>query len=84
MFEIKPKHPSVRSSNARPGKPGMATTTQRLALFYSVADVAHAFGISTKTVRRKIESGELRAHRIGGQLRISADDLQAYIALSRT
>jgi len=57
--------------------------TQKMAQFYTVDDIAGALGVSSKTVRRRIAEGQLRAHRIGRQLRISADDFRAYVALQR-
>jgi excisionase family DNA binding protein len=53
------------------------------AQFYTVADVADALGVHPKTVRRRIVDGELRVHRIGRQLRISAEDFRAYVATRR-
>lgn len=39
--------------------------------------------VSTKSVRRWIEAGDLIAHRIGRQFRISEPDLQAFIRTRR-
>ena len=44
-----------------------------------VAAVATLLKISTKTVRRWIQRGELRVHDLGRQLRISEDDLAAFL-----
>ena len=46
----------------------------------TVIDVAHRTGFSTKSVRRWINGGELRVHRIGRSLRISEDDLAVFLA----
>ena len=51
--------------------------------FFSVDEVAQDLGVSGKTVRRRINDGELRAHRIGRQLRISEQDYRAFVALRR-
>ncbi|NJO32720.1 MAG: helix-turn-helix domain-containing protein [Rhodospirillales bacterium] len=40
--------------------------------------------MSTKTVRRLVERGELIAIRIGGQWRVDPRDLAAYLACHRT
>jgi excisionase family DNA binding protein len=45
--------------------------------------VARRLGISVKTVRRFIARGELRAHRIGRQLRISEEELLRFLDASR-
>lgn len=39
--------------------------------------------VSTKSVRRWIEAGDLIAHRFGRQLRISDADLQTFIRIRR-
>jgi excisionase family DNA binding protein len=45
----------------------------------TVQEVADRLRVSAQTVRRLIEDGELIAHRIGQQLRIAEEDLQAYL-----
>jgi excisionase family DNA binding protein len=47
--------------------------------FYSVAEVAEAFAVSTRTVRRWIADSKLLAHRFGAALRIAESDLRAFI-----
>ena len=53
------------------------------AQLYSVDAIATRFGLSAKTVRRLITSGQLVAHRIGRQLRISETDATAFLARRR-
>ena len=45
----------------------------------TVSEVAEVCRISTRTVRRWIERGELPAHRLGRQLRISEKDLKIFL-----
>jgi excisionase family DNA binding protein len=45
--------------------------------------VATRLGVSSKTVRRLIDRGELAVHRIGRLLRVSEMDLQSYVARRR-
>ena len=45
----------------------------------SVATVADRLDVSTKTIRRWIEAGELRIHRLGRSVRISETDLQKFL-----
>ena len=45
----------------------------------TVATVADRLDISTKTVRRWIEAGALRIHRLGRAVRISEADLQQFL-----
>lgn len=58
-------------------------TPRDLPRLFTIRDVSERLNISTKTVRRLIESKALVAHRIGGQLRIADDDLLAYIRMRR-
>jgi excisionase family DNA binding protein len=51
--------------------------------FLSVAEVAVKLGVSQKTIRRKISSGELHAQRVGRLLRIRARDLAVYFSKAR-
>ena len=49
-----------------------------------VEETARELHISTKTVRRLIDRGELRAHRIGRCLRLSEEELRLYLNRTRT
>lgn len=49
----------------------------------TVTTVAECLQVSTKTVRRMIESRELPASRVGRQLRVRASDLDAYLKRRR-
>jgi excisionase family DNA binding protein len=44
-----------------------------------VRQAAELLGVSTKTVRRWIKAGELPHWKVGGQYRISEDDLNAVV-----
>jgi excisionase family DNA binding protein len=46
----------------------------------SVAEVAKRLDVSEKTVRRKVKSGELPAHRVGKLIRIGESGLSACLA----
>jgi excisionase family DNA binding protein len=50
----------------------------------TVDQVAGFLAVSTKSVRRMIKDGRLPHHRISGSVRVSAADLDAFIAMSRT
>jgi excisionase family DNA binding protein len=56
---------------------------QTVPRFYTIAMVAETLNVSSKTVRRLIESGALRAHRVGRQWRIAEDNLHAFLAARR-
>ena len=49
----------------------------------SVEEVAPVLGVSTKTVRRLIDRGDLLAHRVGRCIRVSDADLRSYLASTR-
>jgi excisionase family DNA binding protein len=46
--------------------------------FFTIAEVAEIVEVATRTVRRWIRSGDLVAHRFGGAVRISEDDLRDF------
>ena len=48
--------------------------------FFSIAEVAERFNVSTRTVRRWIAAGDLVAHRIGSVVRVAAADLRLFLA----
>ncbi len=45
-----------------------------------IAEVAHNTGVSDRSVHRWIESGMLRAVKIGGSTRIKEEDLAEFVA----
>lgn len=51
---------------------------------YTVDEVADMLRISASTVRLLIRQGELKAIRVGGQLRIRKEDLDEYIRTHQT
>ena len=62
-------------TNAMPGRP--------LPALLTISQTAQHLQVSEKTIRRWIWGGELIAHRIGRQWRISEADLQAFVAIRR-
>ncbi len=48
--------------------------------FLSADQVAFRLGVSVRSIRRLIDSGELRIHRIGGSVRVAPEDLAVYLA----
>ena len=45
----------------------------------TVSEVAEVCRVSDRTVRRWIERGELAAHRLGRQVRVSEKDLKIFL-----
>jgi excisionase family DNA binding protein len=50
---------------------------------HSIDELAELWGVSTRTVRRQIKSGALRAHRIGRLVRISDADAEDFLRQNR-
>lgn len=51
---------------------------------FTIQQVADETQVSVKTIRRRIDAGDLVAHRIGKSLRIAEDDFRAFLNKSRT
>jgi excisionase family DNA binding protein len=51
--------------------------------FYTINDVAGILQASPRTVRRCIDRGDLKSHKLKSLIRISEDDLKAFLALRR-
>lgn len=47
-------------------------------------EVTKLLGISHPTLYRLVKQGELRAYRIGSQLRFNIDDVERYLELANT
>ena len=60
-----------------------SSTRAKLVPMFSKKELADLMGVSTKTVGRWIKSGDLHAHRLGGQWRVAEDDARTFIALRR-
>ena len=61
----------------------MTVPSKLLPALLSADQAAALLGLSTRTVRRLIETNELHAHWFGRSVRISQDDLNTFIAKSR-
>ena len=51
--------------------------------FHAPAEIGRRLNVHAKTIKRLIKSGELRAHLVGGQYRISDEEFAAYVARCR-
>jgi excisionase family DNA binding protein len=54
-----------------------------LPVLLTIEQAAETLQLSTRTVRRLIDAGDLIAHRIGRGWRISQDDLRTFIRTRR-
>jgi len=59
------------------------TATSNVQRLFSIKGIGPLVGVSSKTIRRWIERGELHFHRLGRQLRISEEDLLAFLSKHR-
>ena len=62
----------------------MTKPPRALPQMFSVDELADRLSVSSKTVCRWISAGDIRAHRLGRQLRISEDDAIGFIATRRS
>lgn len=51
----------------------------RRAPLLTIKEAAEVFHVSTKTVRRWIAAGDLRAHQLGRQWRIGSDEVERFL-----
>ncbi len=56
-----------------------AFPSRRREPLFTIPEVARMFQVSTKTVRRWIDTGELRAHRLGRQWRIGTSEVERFL-----
>jgi excisionase family DNA binding protein len=61
----------------------MASRLDRSLSFYTLKQVAERLQVNQRTVRRWIDQRLLKVHKIGGILRVSDEDLRAFLALHR-
>ncbi len=59
------------------------TTASAPKKFYRIEQVADRLEVATRTVRRWIKAKLLIVHRINGVVRVSDDDLAAFLASRR-
>jgi len=52
--------------------------------FLTISEVAECLKVNERTVRRWVRSGHLKAHKIGGCVRISLDDLHGFLERTRS
>lgn len=70
-----------RTAGSRGGVPVGENGSQQLL---DTEEVARVLGISPRSVRRRINDGDLTSVRIGRSLRVHPDDLTDYIEANRT
>jgi excisionase family DNA binding protein len=63
---------------------GSARRGQPITKLLTIDEVAEVLNVSPRTVRRLIDEGALPVHRLGRLVRISDDDLAAFLAANRS
>lgn len=79
--------PHLRPAQARASNEVLyagAPRVRPVRKFRTIYETAELLGVSSRTVTRLIQSGDLRAHRVGRAVRISDADLDAFLALNRS
>lgn len=67
-----------------PNYPPMpADNNERLRPFFTPKALAACLSISERTVRQMLADGKIASYKIGGQRRIAAEDVDAYLAKHR-
>ncbi len=61
----------------------VAIPDHSLPTLFTIRQAAEYLETSTKTIRRWIDGGDLVAHRLGHQFRISETDLASFIKMRR-
>lgn len=61
----------------------MGVPLPRLPRLLTLTEVAERLVVSPKTLRRWITLEQLRIHRLGRQIRVSEEDLHAFLAQRR-
>jgi excisionase family DNA binding protein len=63
---------------------GTGVRGRPITRLHTIDETAELLNVSTRTVRRLIESGALPVHRLGRLVRIGDPDLAAFLAASRS
>ena len=53
------------------------------ARLYTIAELAEALRVTTRTVRRWIEGGDIAAYKFGRQWRFTQEDIDAFVQRRR-
>jgi excisionase family DNA binding protein len=78
LHQSKDQHPEA--SRGRMSADKAARGTPR---FFTIGQVAEFLNLSSRSVRRLIDDGQLPVHRFGRAVRIAEADLRAFIATHR-
>jgi excisionase family DNA binding protein len=76
-----PRSPTSKAASRTTGTGVRGRPVTRLR---TIDETAELLNVSPRTVRRLIEAGALRAHWIGRLVRISDEDIAAFLAANRS
>jgi excisionase family DNA binding protein len=79
-----PNSPQNSDSRATPHIAGTGQRGRPITKLRTIDETAEILNVSTRTVRRLIDSGALPVHRLGRLIRISDADIAAFLAANRT
>lgn len=78
---ILPQNPAPQAGSRTTGT---GTRGRPVTKLFTIEEVAESLNVSSRTVRRLIDSGALPAHRLGRLIRIADRDLAVFLAASRS
>jgi excisionase family DNA binding protein len=82
QIEIKVRH-QAPSSRRAPGSNSRSSKSRVTPGYFSVEDTARYFQVSSRTVWRWVDRGELACHRFGRRVLVSAEDMATFAAINR-
>jgi excisionase family DNA binding protein len=74
-------HRSARESSSGPAPPTPRQPGTSATRLVSLRDAAEVFGVSVKTIRRRIADGTVTGYRIGTLIRVDLDELRAALVV---
>lgn len=74
-------HRSARESSTGPAPQAPRQAGPSATRLVSLRDAAEVFGVSVKTIRRRIADGTVTGYRIGTLIRVDLDELRAALVV---
>lgn len=74
-------HRSARESSTAPAPQTPRQAGASATRLVSLRDAAEVFGVSVKTIRRRIADGTVTGYRIGTLIRVDLDELRAALVV---
>ncbi|WP_157237143.1 helix-turn-helix domain-containing protein [Promicromonospora sukumoe] len=74
-------HRPARESSTASVQPALRQVGTSATRLVSLRDAAEVFGVSVKTIRRRIADGTVTGYRIGSLIRVDLDELRAALVV---